>query len=95
MFEDWINELKGNQISFAPFNEDKDITSDGLDKIKGIKPSNYKSKLLGGKRGYDLIDEHLCKDLKSVPQNTDAATTFMELFYNTLSSICSKHLNIN
>lgn len=95
MFEDWLNELKGNQISFAPFNEDKEIVSDGLDKIKGIKPSNYKFKLLGGKRGYDLIDEHLCKDLKSVPQNTDAATTFMELFYNTLSSICSKHLNIN
>ena len=94
MFETWLAELEKNQISFAPFKADQNmVNSDGLEKIKGIKP-NYPGINPWGKKGYDLIDELLGKKLSSIPANSGAPITFMELFYKTLSDICSTNLNI-
>ena len=94
MFETWLTELENNQIGFAPFKADKNmINSDGLEKIKGIKPS-YPGINPFRKKGYDLIDELLGKKLSSIPANSGAPVTFMELFHKTLSDICSINLNI-
>lgn len=94
MFEKWIDELERNEISFAPFNKDTDIkNSDGLDKVKGIKPA-YSGFNPFKKKGYDLMDELLGKNLSSIPANTSSSVTFMEVFYKTLSDICKKNLNI-
>ena len=94
MFETWLTELENNQISFAPFKADQNMSnSDGLEKIKGIKP-NYPGINPFRKKGYDLIDESLGKKLSSIPANSGAPVTFMELFHKTLSDICSTNLNI-
>ena len=94
MFEEWINELERNEISFAPFNKDNDIkNSDGLEKIRDSKPT-YPGFNPFRKKGYDLIDELLGKNLSSIPANSSAPVTFMELFHKTLSDICNKNLNI-
>ena len=94
MFEEWINELERNEIPFAPFNKDNDIkNSDGLEKIRDSKPT-YPGFNPFRKKGYDLIDELLGKNLSSIPANSSAPVTFMELFHKTLSDICNKNLNI-
>lgn len=94
MFERWIDELERNVISFAPFSNDTDIkNSDGLEKVKNTKPT-YPGINPFRKKGYDLIDELLDKNLSSIPKNTDTPSTFMELFHKTLSEICTKNLNI-
>ena len=95
LFEEWQNELGRNRLGFKPFNDDLDIrNTDGLSKVIGITP-NYKGiKTPWRKEGYDLIDDSLGKNLKSVQQNLSAPVTFMELFYMTLSEICSRNLNI-
>lgn len=92
MYEEWISELEHNQVSFSPFNKDSEI-SDGLEKIQGIKPS-YPGLNPFKKKGYDLIDEKLGKDLSSIPANLSSQVAFMELFHRTISEICSKNLNI-
>lgn len=92
MFEAWISELERNKVSFAPFYSDSDVKSDGLGKVKGIKPSY--SGFFFVKKGYDLIDITLDDKLGSVPANTSASTTFMEIFHKALTEICSKNLNI-
>lgn len=94
LFEKWLDELAQNQISFAPFTSDENLKSaDGLSKIKGITP-RYPGVNPFRKRGYDLIDEKLCKNLSSIPNNLSSQDTFMELFYTTLSEICNNNLNI-
>lgn len=94
MFESWIEELDRNQISFAPFNNDNNINnSDGLGKVKGIKPS-YHGINPFKKKGFDLIDVKLDEKLSSVSSNSNAATAFMEVFFKALSEICQKNLNI-
>ena len=94
MYESWIEELERNQVSFSPFNEDKNINhSDGLCKVKGIKPS-YPGINPFRKKGFDLIDIKLDEKLSSVPSNSNAATTFMEVFFKALSDICKINLNI-
>lgn len=94
MFEEWISEMERNKISFTPFAQDSSIkNSDGLEKIKGLKPT-YPGLNPFRKKGYDLIDEMLGKNLSSIPANTKASTAFMEVFYKTLSEICKKNLNI-
>lgn len=95
MFEEWVTEMERNDKSFAPFKNDTDDlkTSDGLEKIKGTKPA-YRGIVFFKKKGYDLIDELLGKNLSSVNVNIGAATTFIELFHKTLSDICKKNLNI-
>lgn len=94
MFESWIEELDRNQVSFAPFNKDKNIKhSDGLGKVKGVKPT-YPGLNPFKKKGYDLIDAKLDVKLSSVPSNSNAATAFMEVFFKALSEICEINLNI-
>lgn len=91
-FEEWISELEDNQVSFAPFNKDSEV-HDGLEKIKGVKP-NYSSWNPFGKKGYDLIDEMLGKNISKIPASLSAQVTFMEVFHRTISEICSNNLNI-
>ena len=96
MFEEWMTEMERNDKSFAPFKNDKDLASnksDGLGKIKGTEP-DYPGINPFRKKGYDLIDELLGKNLSSVPAGTSASVAFMELFYKTLSDICKKNLKI-
>ena len=94
MFEEWIAELDRNDVSFSPFYTDNDVSnSDGLGKVKGSKPS-YPGYNPFRKKGYDLVDETLGAKLASVPANTSASATFMEIFYKALTEICSKNLNI-
>jgi hypothetical protein len=94
MFDLWIDELDKNQISFAPFNKDKNIhKSDGLGKVKGVNPS-YSGLNPFKKKGFDLIDIKLDEKLSSIPSNSNAATTFMEVFFKALSEVCQKNLNI-
>lgn len=94
MFGEWIAELDRNDVSFSPFYNDSDVSkSDGLGKIKGVKPS-YPGLNPFKKKGYDLIDEKLGIKLAKVPANTSAPATFMEIFHKALTEICSKNLNI-
>ena len=96
MFEEWMTEMEGNDKSFAPFKKDVDLasnSSDGLKKIQGTEPA-YPGHNPFRKKGYDLIDELLGKNLSSVPAGTSASVAFMELFHKTLSDICEKNLNI-
>lgn len=93
MFESWIEELERNKVGFAPFNNDGNIGKDGLAKIKKVAP-NYPGINPFKKKGYDLLDENLGKKLGGVPTNSSAPVTFMEVFYETLSDICSVNLNI-
>lgn len=93
-FEDWIEELSRNLISFQPFNSDEDLRKeDGLNKVIGIKPS-YPGINPFRKKGYDLIDEKLGENLRLVQGNLSSQDTFMELFYITLSDICKENLKI-
>ena len=94
MFEEWIDELERNEISFAPFYKDTDVrNSDGLEKVQDSKPT-YPGINPFRKKGYDLVDELLGQNLSSIPANTSAPVTFMEVFHKTLSNICKKNLNI-
>ena len=94
MFEEWIDELERNEISFAPFYKDTDVrNSDGLEKVQDSKPT-YPGINPFRKKGYDLVDELLGQNLSSISANTSAPVTFMEVFHKTLSNICKKNLNI-
>lgn len=91
-FERWQEELSRNQVGFKPFKKDSDIKDDGLNKVVGVIPK-YKGFIIK-KKGYDLIDIKLGEKLKNVSSNLSGPVTFMELFYNTLSEICTENLNI-
>ena len=91
-FERWQEELSRNQVGFKPFKKDSDIKDDGLNKVVGVIPK-YKGFIIK-KKGYDLIDIKLGEKLKKVSSNLSGPVTFMELFYNTLSEICTENLNI-
>lgn len=90
-YESWLSEMAQNKIAFKPFHDDKDIT-DVLEKIDGIKPK-YGFNLLA-KKGYDLMDEKLSKNLSKIQHNTSAPQTFMELFYIITDELCSDKLKI-
>ncbi|MGM9799847.1 MAG: hypothetical protein ACI30M_04100 [Muribaculaceae bacterium] len=93
-FEEWLSEMSRNIMGFRPFKDDEDIKkTDGLCKVVGVTPK-YSGLWPFKKTGYDLIDEKLGKNINSIQDNLSAATTFMELFYTTLSEICSENLNI-
>ncbi len=93
-FEEWLTEMKRNNISFAPFNSDDDLaTADGLTKVIGVTPK-YPGINPFRKKGYDLIDERLGANLGAMDTNQSAPNSFMELFYITLSEICQRNLNI-
>ena len=47
------------------------------------------------KKGYDLMDVRLGKNLSSVQQNLSAPKTFMELFYITTLELCTNNLKMN
>lgn len=93
-YELWQSELAENKLGFKPFKDDKDFTvnADGLNKVVGITPKY--SGFIWKKKGYNLIDERLAKKLESLQKGMSAQNTFMELFYSTLSDICSQILNI-
>lgn len=90
-YEVWLSEMAKNKVGFKPFLEDKDIT-DVLEKIDGIKPRYGFGLFL--KKGYDLLDERLSKDLSKIQNNTSAPQTFMELFYMVTDELCSEKLKI-
>lgn len=91
-FENWQKELAQNHMGFKPFNDDRDIIQDGLNKVVGVTPKY--SGFIFKKKGYDLIDEKLGKNLSSIQQNLSAQVLFMELFYTTLKEICANNLHI-
>lgn len=92
-FENWLGQMKHNQKSFAPFASDEDLKSqDGLSKVCGYPP--HYSFSLFKKKGYDLMDEKLSANLKKIPGELNAPSTFMELFYLTTEEICAKNLDI-
>lgn len=93
LFEEWQTELARNHMGFKPFNIDSGI-QDGLSKVVGVAPKYKGIKTPWRKEGYDLIDENLGKHLKQIQDSLSAPSTFMELFYITLSDICSENLNI-
>lgn len=90
-YESWLSEMAQNKVAFKPFHDDKDIT-DVLDKIDGIKPKYGFNPLT--KKGYDLMDERLSKNLTRIQHNTSAPQTFMELFYMVTNELCSDKLKI-
>jgi hypothetical protein len=91
-FEEWQEQMENNQKSFAPFAKDSDLEhQDGLNKVVGYPP-HYDGFILFKKKGYDLIDEKLSNNFRSVPNNLNDASTFMELFYKTTEELCSKNI---
>ena len=64
---------------------------DELEIVHGIKP---KYGILS-KKGYDLMDVRLGKNLSNVQQNLSAPKTFMELFYITTLELCTNNLKMN
>lgn len=91
LFNGWLTELGGNKIGFKPFKTDTEVVSDGLEIVHGVKP---KYGILS-KKGYDLMDVRLGKNLSDVQQNLSAPKTFMELFYITTLELCTKNLKMN
>ena len=91
-YEEWIDELKENHIGFKPFLDD-DKLSDVLEKIDGFKPK-YGVLPFFTKKGHDLMDERMGKNLSKIQHNTGASQTFMELFYITTKELCEEKLKI-
>jgi hypothetical protein len=91
LFNRWLTELGGNKISFKPFKDDAEVTGDALEIVHGVKP---KYGMLS-KKGYDLMDVRLGKNLSNVQQNLSAPKTFMELFYITTLELCTNNLKMN
>lgn len=91
LFNGWLTELGGNKIGFKPFKTDTEVVSDGLEIVHGVKP---KYGILS-KKGYDLMDVRLGKNLSDVQQNLSAPKTFMELFYITTLELCTNNLKMN
>ena len=91
LFNGWLTELGGNKIGFKPFKTDTEVVSDGLEIVHGVKP---KYGILS-KKGYDLMDVRLGKNLSDVQQNLSAPKTFMELFYITTLELCKNNLKMN
>lgn len=92
-FEVWLKEMAGNSIGFDPFSSDADVRKDGLNKVKGYPP-RYSSFKPFQKKGYELLDETMSKQLKELDSNLDAPTAFMELFYRSLSILCTEKLDM-
>ena len=46
------------------------------------------------KKGCDLMDERMGKNLSKIQNNTEAPQTFMELFYMTTKELCEDKLKI-
>lgn len=90
-YEEWITELKENKIGFKPFLDDSSLT-DVLEKIDGYKPKYGIMPFT--KKGHDLIDERMGKNLSKIQNNTEAPQTFMELFYITTKELCEEKLKI-
>lgn len=90
-YEEWIRELKVNRIGFKPFLDGKNI-SDVLEIIEGFKPKYGIMPFT--KKGCDLIDERMGRNLSAIQNNTEAPQTFMELFYITTKELCEEKLKI-
>ena len=90
-YEEWISELKENRIGFMPFLDDKNI-SDVLEIVEGLKPKYGIMPFT--KKGCDLMDERMGKNLSKIQNNTEAPQTFMELFYITTKELCEEKLKI-
>lgn len=90
-YEEWISELKENRIGFKPFLDDKNI-SDVLEIVDGLKPKYGIMPFT--KKGCDLMDERMGKNLSKIQNNTEAPQTFMELLYMTTKELCEDKLKI-
>lgn len=91
LFNGWLTELGNNKIGFKPFKTDTEVVSDGLEIVHGVKP---KYGILS-KKGYDLMDVRLGKNLSDVQQNLSAPMTFMELIFITTLELCTNNLKMN
>ena len=91
-FEEWLNEMEQNTMSFAPFRLKKS-DDDALDIINGISPQ-YGSTFFLKKKGCDLIDKNLSDNISNLPKGLSASQAFMELFHTTLNDICKNKLKI-
>lgn len=91
LFNGWLSELGGNKIGFKPFKDNAEVTGDALEIVHGVKP---KYGILS-KKGYDLMDVRLGKNLSDVQQNLSAPMTFIELFYITTLELCTNNLKMN
>ena len=91
LFNGWLSELGNNKIGFKPFKDDTEVKGDALEIVHGIKP---KYGILS-KKGYDLMDVRLGKNLGKVQENLSAPKTFMELFYITTLELCTNNLKMN
>ncbi len=91
LFNVWLSELGGNKIGFKPFKDDSEVMGDELEIVHGITPKyGFLSK-----KGFDLMDVRLGKNLGNVQQNLSAPKTFMELFYITTLELCTNNLKMN
>lgn len=88
-FEEWLNEMKENHISFEPFRPDKSSV-DALDIVVGITPHyGFLSK-----KGCDYIDKKLSDNIGKISANLNPLQSFLELFYITLKEICENKLKL-
>lgn len=90
-FEEWINEMADNSISFEPFRLDKS-SDDALDIVVGISP-DYRYGFMS-KKGCDYIDKKLSDVIGQVPANLKPLQAFLELFYISLKEICENKLKL-
>lgn len=86
----WLDELKDNNLSFSPFNTDEDVAEDELTKIIGYQPSYG----IFSKKGFDLLDETLSKQISSIGANVNPESSFFELFTISLGKIFKERLKI-
>lgn len=91
-FEEWLKEMKKNNISFEPFRSDN-ASSDVLDVIVGVSPQ-YGSMSFLSKKGCDLIDKKLSDNISKISGNLKPLQAFLELFYMTLKEISEDKLKL-
>lgn len=90
-FSKWLSELATNKIGFTPFKDSNELKGDALELVHGVKPKyGFLSK-----KGFELMDVRLGRNLNNVQQNLSASQTFLELFYITTLEICTNNLKMN
>lgn len=91
-FEEWLKEMKNNNISFEPFRLNN-ASSDVLDVIVGVSPQ-YGSMSFLSKKGCDLIDKKLSDNVSKISGNLKPLQAFLELFFMTIKEISEDKLKL-
>ena len=92
-YDDWLQELKENKLSFNPFNTD---SVDQLDMVDGYSVT-YKSRFLGiGKKaGFDFLNERLSENINQKAFDDSLGDArFVALFSKTLNDIIKENLKM-